>query len=167
MHQRRLELCGVSVDVETEHEPFARYVGEQFPARAASARAADIAVRVRWTEDSSGALTPATVFPGWPAEVRADRHVWLGRDSVLCLRADDAPEIAIAGTPGPPRRFELRFRFAPAGSRLARMLRWRRIPALRRSRLSTLTYYAVYYPVWWHLEARGRAHPLHAAGVAL
>src|SRR5262245_60527259 len=167
MTRRRVELGGVSVDVETEHGPFARSVENQFPAPVASDGAPDIAVRVRWTEGGSAALTPATVFPRWPAEVRADRHVWLGRDSVLCLRADDAPEIAIASTPGPPRRFELRFRFAPAAARLTRILRWRRIPALRRSRLSTLTYYAVYYPVWWHLEARGRAHPLHAAGVAV
>ena len=33
--------------------------------------------------------------------------------------------------------------------------------------MSTLTYYAVYYPAWWHLEALGRGHPLHAAAVAL
>jgi hypothetical protein len=114
---------------------------------------------------------PDAVFPGWPTETRVDRHVWLGPGTVLCLRQDDAPQIAVASRPGPPRRLELRFHFSldadgwREGAR--RLLRWRRLPALRRGRLSTLTYYAVYYPVWWHLEARALAHPLHAAAVAL
>src|SRR5439155_936388 len=51
--------------------------------------------------------------------------------------------------------------------RLKRAVYRRKLPALRRSRLSTLTYYAVYYPVWWQLESRGAGHPLHAAGVAI
>ena len=97
------------------------------------------------------------------------RHLWTAPGRLLCLRCDDAPEIASA--PSTPRRVELRFHFTlgAAGWREAakRALRWRRVPTLRRSRLSTLTYYAVYYPVWWHLEARGAAHPLHAADVAL
>ena len=99
------------------------------------------------------------------------RHLWTAPGRLLCLRCDDAPEIASASAPSTPRRFELRFHFTlgAAGWREAakRALRWRRVPTLRRSRLSTLTYYAVYYPVWWHLEARGAAHPLHAADVAL
>src|SRR5213076_3479277 len=69
------------------------------------------------------------------------------------------------------RRFELCFHFGLGSrgwrERLKRAVYRRKLPALRRSRLSTLTYYAVYYPVWWQLEARGAAHPLHAAGVAL
>ncbi|HLY37645.1 MAG TPA: hypothetical protein VKU61_06385 [Candidatus Binatia bacterium] len=171
MHRRRVELCGVAVDVETDHEPFARYVDGQFPDRPSADGAPDIAVRVRWVEGGPPELTPATVFPRWPADVRVDRHVWMGRDAILCLRPDDAPQIAIASAPGTPRRFELRFRFALDGTGwrgiVRRALRWRRIPVMRRNRLSTLLYYAVYYPVWWHLEARERAHPLHAAGVAL
>jgi hypothetical protein len=174
MAARRIALCGVTVDVETDHAEFAQYLAAQFPASGASSGAPDIAVRVRWTEGARPELVPATVFPGWRAESRIDRHLWAGPGRLLCLRVDDAPQIAIAsdvGPPGGPRRFELRFHFAlGAGGwreRLKRAIRWRRLPALRRSRLSTLTYYAVYYPAWWHLEARGTAHPLHAAGVAL
>jgi hypothetical protein len=165
---RRIELCGVSVEVETDHAEFAAYLGGQFAASATDAPP-DVAVRVRWTDGPRPALVPDAVFPGWPAETRVDRHVWLGPGTVLCLRQDDAPQIAVASRPGPPRRLELRFLLARRG-RLAggrrRLLRWRRLPALRRGRLSTLTT-AVYYPVWWHLEARGLAHPLHAAAVAL
>jgi len=170
VHRQHIELCGVSVELETEHAGFARYLAGQFPAGDGSGRRPDLAVRVRWTEGASPELTPAAVFPGWPAETRVDRHVWLAPGRLLCLRCDDAPQIAIASEPGDPRRFELRFHFSSGrGWRAAaqRLLRPRRLATLRRSRLSTLTYYAVYYPVWWHLEARGLAHPLHAAGVAL
>jgi hypothetical protein len=174
MPPRRIDLCGVTVDVETDHEPFARYLAAQFPAPAAPGGAADVTVRVRWTESGRAELTPAAVFPGWVAETRIDRHLWVAPGRLLNLRVDDAPQIAIAsdaGAPGAPRRFELRFHFSLGGAgwrgAAKRALRWRRLPALRRGRLSTLTYYAVYYPAWWHLEARGAAHPLHAAGVAL
>jgi hypothetical protein len=171
MAVRRIHVCGVSVDVETDHADFAAYLAAQFPDAPPAGGAPDVAVRVRWTEGGPAGTTPGTVFPGWPADVRVDRHVWLGDGAVLCLRADDAPQIAVASAPGTPRRFEVRFHFSldatPWRERAKRIVRWRRIPALRRSRLSTLTYYAVYYPAWWHLEARGAAHPLHAAGVAL
>jgi hypothetical protein len=161
----------VTVEVETEHEEFARWLTEQFAGGDPPSEAPDVAVRVRWSEGPRPRLTPADVFPDWPVEVRLDRHVWTGPGRLLCLQADDAPQIAIASQPGAPRRFELRWHFTlgAAGWRetAKRVLRWRRVPVLRRSRLSTLTYYAVYYPVWWHLEARGAAHPLHAAGIAL
>jgi hypothetical protein len=170
----RIDLCGVRVDVETDHPAFARYLAEQFPPDAAgdTTAAADVSVRVRWTEGPEPTLTPHAVFPGWPAETRIDRHVWIAPHRLLCLRVDDAPQIAIASdASGASRRLELRFHFT-LGRRgfretLTRALRWRRLPRLRRHRLSTLAYYAVYYPVWWHLEAQGAAHPLHAAGVAL
>ena len=174
MSSRRIALCGVTVDVETDHAEFARYLAAQFPASGAPGGAPDIAVRVRWTEGPRPDRGPGGVFPGWPAETRIDRHLYTAPGRLLCLRVDDAPQIAIASDVGPaggPRRFELRFHFSlGAGGwreRVKRALRWRRLPALRRNRLSTLAYYAVYYPVWWHLEARGAAHPLHAAGVAL
>lgn len=171
MRRRRIALSGVTVEIETEHDDLARYLAAQFPDGDAARGTPDIAVRVRWTDGPRPTLTPEAVFPGWPADVLVHRHVWTAPGRLLCLRCDDAPEIAIASAPGTPRRFELRFHFTlgAAGWREAakRALRWRHVPRLRRSRLSTLTYYAVYYPVWWHLEARGAAHPLHAAGVAL
>src|SRR5262249_54507664 len=111
-------------------------------------------------------LTPAVVFPDWSADIRVGRHVWVGRDTVMYLCPDDAPRIAIASAADTPRRVELRLRLAVRRA-AKRVLRSRPIPSLRRNPLSTILYYAVYYPVWWHLEARGRAHPLHAAGVAL
>ena len=174
MHRQRIELCGVSVEVETDHADFGSYLAAQF-APCTATEPADVAVRVRWTDGPRAQLAPRAVFPDWPVETRVDRHVWLGAGTVLCLRQDDAPQIAIASRPtpatGPPRRLELRFHFSldAEGWRetAKRFLRWRRLATLRRARLSTLTYYAVYYPVWWHLEARGLAHPLHAAGVAL
>jgi hypothetical protein len=170
VHRQRIELCGVSVDVETDHAELASYLAGQFAPCTAS-EPPDVAVRVRWTDGPRADLTPRAVFPDWPADTRVDRHVWLGPGTVLCLRQDDAPQIAIASRPGSPRRLELRFHFSldAEGWRetAKRLVRWRRLATLRRARLSTLTYYAVYYPVWWHLESRGLAHPLHAAGVAL
>jgi hypothetical protein len=174
MPGRRIVLCGVAVDVETEHAEFDRYLAAQFPGSGPASGAPDVAVRVRWSEGPRAELTPPAVFPGWGAATRVDRHVYTDPGRVLCLRCDDAPQIAVASAPGDgrgPRRFELRFHFSLDGAgwreTAKRALRWRRVPALRRNRLSTLAYYAVYYPVWWHLEARGSAHPLHAAAVAI
>jgi len=170
MPSRRIDLCGVRIDLETDHAELARYVAAQFPDAPDADAEPDVVVRVRWTEGPRPVLDPATVFPAWRAETRVDRHVFLGTDAILCLQADDAPQIALASAPGRPRRFELRYHFAlGAGWRasLTRAVRWRRVRTLRRSRLSTLVYYAVYYPAWWHLEARGGAHPLHAAAIAL
>jgi hypothetical protein len=168
---QRIALAGVTVEVETEHDDFAHYLAAQFPDRLAASGAPDVAVRVRWTDGPAATLTPAEVFPSWPAETRLDRHVWTAPGRLLCLQCDDAPQIAIASAPGAPRRFELRFHFTLGATgwreTAKRALRWRRVARLRRNWLSTLTYYAVYYPAWWHLEARGAAHPLHAAGVAL
>jgi hypothetical protein len=170
MGGQRVELCGVSVDVETEYEEFARYLEGQFPERVTEARLADVVVRVRWTEGAEE-LTPRTVFPGWEVETRIDRHVHAGAGGVVCLQMDDAPQVAIACAPGTPRRFEVRFHYAvdPVGWRrtVKRALRGRRLAGLRRARMSTLTYYAIYYAVWWHLEAQGLAHPLHAGAVAI
>jgi hypothetical protein len=172
MPGRRIELCGVSVDVETDHAEFEHYLEGQFPrGDAAASRAADLAVRVRWTEGGRDEVSPEAVFPGWPVPTRIHRYVFAGAGRVICLEMDDAPEIALASATGTPRRFELRYHFslgAPGWRESAkRALRWRRIPALRRRRLSTLAYYAIYYTVWWHLEAQGLAHPLHAAAVAI
>ena len=151
MPARRIALCGVTIDVETDHAEFARYLAAQFPSSGAPSGAPDIAVRVRWTEGPRPDLTPAAVFPGWRAGTRIDRHLWAGPGRLLCLRVDDAPQIAIASDAGPaggPRRFELRFHFSLGGGgwreALRRTIRWRRLPALRRGRLSTLNYYAVY-----------------------
>lgn len=170
----RIDLCGVRVDVETDHPDFAQYLEAQFPGDAAddALRPPDLSVRVRWSEGPEPKLTPHAVFPGWQAETRIDRHVWMAPGRLLCLRVDDAPQIAIASDATcAPRRLELRFHFT-LGRRgwreiVTRALAWRRLAALRHHRLSTLAYYAVYYPAWWHLEAQGKAHPLHAAGVAL
>ncbi|HJQ82927.1 MAG TPA: hypothetical protein VKA21_02550 [Candidatus Binatia bacterium] len=171
MGGRRIELCGVTIEVASESDEFARWLEGQFPETASGSGPPDVAVRVRWSEGPAPELTPATVFPDWPAPTRIDRHVWIGDGRLLCLRADDAPQIAIASAPGhPTRRLEVRFHFTLGGGwagTARRLLRWRRIPALRRNRLSTLAYYAVYYPAWWHLEAQHRAHPLHAAAVAI
>ena len=101
-----------------------------------------------------------------------DRHVYVGPNRVVWLRVDDVPALALASEHGgPTRRFDLRFHFSLGSQgwreRLKRAVYRRKVSALRRSRLSTLTYYAVYYPVWWHLESRAAGHPLHAAGVAI
>jgi hypothetical protein len=168
-----LDVAGVRLDVETDYAPFAEYLAAQFRTSLATGhRPADVAVRVRWTEGPRPVLRPDAVFPGWRVETRIDRHVYLGDGCILCLRADDAPQIAIASEPhGATRRFEVRFHFTLGADgwreTLRRALRWRRVSTIRHNRLSTLTYYSVYYPAWWHLEARGAAHPLHAAGVAV
>ena len=170
---RRVELCGVRCDVRTDHDEFGQYLTDHFPdAGAASDGAADIAVDVRWSEGRPAARTPGALFRGWPVETRIDRHVYLGPRHVLWLRIDDAPEIALAcEREAHRRRYEVRYDFSPgaAGWRGAvkRTLAHRQLKRLRRARFSTLTYYAVYYPVWWHLEAARAAHPLHAAGVVL
>jgi hypothetical protein len=171
-HRQRIELCGVRVDVETDHAPFAAYLGAQFPDPALEGGQPDVAVRLRWTEGPRPVLTPAAVFPDWPVETRLDRNVFAAPGRFLCLSVDDEPRIAVASAFGEPvRRFEVRFHFTLGAQgwreSAKRALRRRRLPALRRLRLSTLAYYAVYYPVWWHLEASGAAHPLHAAGVAV
>jgi hypothetical protein len=172
MAGRRIEVCGVSVEVETEYAEFARYLEGQFPEemRAASG-APDVLVRVRWTEGERVESRPGEVFPGWRAETRMARNVFVGDGQIISLAQDDAAQIAIASAAGSPRRFEVRYHFSPGGGgwreTVTRAFRSQRLAALRRSRMSTLTYYAIYYPVWWHLEALGRAHPLHAAGVVV
>jgi hypothetical protein len=174
MTSQRIDLCGVRLDVRTEHAEFADYLAAQFPPASAAAAAgeADVAVQVRWSEGPRPVLRPSTVFPDWPVDAMIDRHIHVGPGSVMWLRVDDAAQIAIASEHGPKtRRFELRFHFTLGGrgwrEPLKRALNWRRLPGLRRNRLSTLAYYSVYYPTWWHLEAEGKGHPLHAAGVAL
>ncbi len=173
MPGRRIELCGVSVDVETDHDEFDRYLEGQFPRSTVGggSGAPDVAVRVRWKEGGRAESSPEAVFPGWAVATRIHRYVHASAGSVVCLQMDDAPQIAVACAAGSPRRFELRYHFSLDGvgwrEAAKRALRWRRVPGLRRSRLSTLTYYAIYYTAWWHLEAQGLAHPLHAAGVAV
>jgi len=172
---QRIDLCGVGVDLRTDSPEFARYLTEHFPAsrEAASApRAADVVVSVRWTEGLRSSFEPSVVFPGWRAESRVDRHVYVAPRRVLWLRVDDAPPIAVASErAGIGRRFDVRYHFSLGREGWREVLKrargWRRLPRLRKSRFSTLTYYSVYYPVWWHLEAEGAAHPLHAAGVAV
>jgi hypothetical protein len=169
----RIDLCGVALEVDTDHSEFARYLEAQFPpGDRPSSGPPEVTVRVRWTEGPRPTLTPAAVFPDWQAETRIDRHVWAGPDRLLALRFDDAPAIALAHAHGGrQRRFELRYHFTLGADgwreTVKRWLRWRRLAPLRRSRLSTLTYYAVYYPAWYHLEARGAAHPLHAGALAV
>ncbi len=170
----RIDLCGVRLDVRTDHAELADYLAAQFPAPdVARADEPDVAVTVRWTEGPRPDLRPERVFPDWPVDATIDRHVFTGGARVLWLRVDDAAQIAVASERPArgPRRFELRFHFTLGATgwreSAKRLLAWRRVPALRRNRLSTLAYYAVYYPTWWHLEAQGLGHPLHAAGVAL
>lgn len=169
---RRIELCGVRCDVRTDHGEFARYLAAHFPhGQHAPQGAADLSVDVRWCESAPSALTPEALFPGWPVETRIDRHVYLGPRHLLWLRVDDAPQIAIAcAREGRTRRFEVRYHFTLGArgwrEKAKRALAGSRIQRLRHARFSTLVYYAVYYPVWWHLEAAAAAHPLHAAAVA-
>jgi hypothetical protein len=159
--------------VRTDHAEFARYLSTQFPPRVdAPAGPADVFVAVRWRERPEQSLEPRDVFPDWPREPRVDRHIEMGPGRVAWTRVDDAPAVAVASERRPGlRRFELRYLFSLGaegiGARLKRLIRRRRLDGLRRARMSTLTYYAVYYPAWWHLEAQGAAHPLHAGGVAL
>ena len=172
---QRIELCGVTVDVETDHADLARYLRGHFghvQAPDATSATADVSVRVRWTEGPRETARPETVFPDWPVDTMIDRHVYVGPNRVVWLRVDDVPALALASEHGgPTRRFDLRFHFSLGSQgwreRLKRAVYRQKVSALRRSRLSTLTYYAVYYPVWWHLESRAAGHPLHAAGVAM
>ena len=172
---QRIELCGVTVDVETDHADLARYLRGHFghvQAPDATSATADVSVRVRWTEGPRETARPETVFPDWPVDTMIDRHVYVGPNRVVWLRVDDVPALALASEHGgPTRRFDLRFHFSLGSQgwreRLKRAVYRQKVSALRRSRLSTLTYYAVYYPVWWHLESRAAGHPLHAAGVAI
>jgi hypothetical protein len=159
--------------VRTDHAELARYLRTQFPPCAgAPAGPADVDVAVRWRERAEASFEPRDVFPDWPRETRVDRHIEMGPGRVAWTRVDDAPAIAVASERRPGlRRFEVRYLFALGsgglGARLKGLVRRRRLAGLRRARMSTLAYYAVYYPTWWHLEAQGAAHPLHAAGVAL
>ncbi|TMA35622.1 MAG: hypothetical protein E6J75_05270 [Deltaproteobacteria bacterium] len=172
---QRIDLCGVAVDVATDHLPLARYLEGHFAQLQSGGAAAgepDVSVRVRWTEGPRESVGPETVFPDWPVETMIDRHVHVGANRVVWLYVDDVGPLAVASeVAGDTRRFELRFHFTLGSrgwrERLKRVVYWRNLPALRRGRLSTLTYYAVYYPVWWQLESRGAGHPLHAAGVAI
>ena len=169
---RRVELCGVHCDVRTDHDEFRQYLADHFPDAAPSDAAADITVDVRWSDGRPAARTPAALFPGWPVETRIDRHVWMGPRHLLWLRVDDAPEIALAcERDGRRRRFEVRYHFALGApgwrGSVKRALASRQVARLRHARFSTLAYYSVYYPVWWHLEAARAAHPLHAAGVVV
>jgi len=172
---QRIEVCGVVVDVATDHPPFARYLEDHFPHlqnAGATEDDPDISVRVRWTEGPRIVARPETVFPDWEVDKMIDRYVHAGPNRVMWLRVDDAASVALASEHGGrARRFELLFHFT-LGSKgwrewLKRTIYRRNVSALRRSRLSTLTYYAVYYPAWWQLESRGAGHPLHAAGVAI
>src|SRR6184192_3297883 len=164
-----------TVDVETDHADLARYLRGHFghvQAPDATSATADVSVRVRWTEGPRETARPETVFPDWPVDTMIDRHVYVGPNRVVWLRVDDVPALALASEhAGPTRRFDLRFHFSLGSQgwreRLKRAVYRQKVSALRRSRLSTLTYYAVYYPVWWHLESRAAGHPLHAAGVAI
>lgn len=169
MTQQRIVCSGVRLEVDTDHAEFADYLAAQFPER--PSEPPEIAVRVRWKEGARDHLAPPTVFPGWPVEMRIDRHVWLGAGRILVLQNDDAPMIAVASEPAAsPRRFEVRYHFSLGDGwreRMTRALRPARLSVLRRKRLSTLTYYAAYYPAWWHLESRGGGHPLHASGVVV
>ncbi len=170
----RIDVCGVTLDVETDHPELTHYLEQHFShvTTPAAAGAADVVVRVRWTDGPRAVLRPETVFPDWQVDTMIDRHVHVGPNRVMWLRVDDVASLALASeNAGDTRRFELRFHFSLGTrgwrERLKRAVYWRRLPALRRSRLSTLTYYAVYYPAWWQLESRGAGHPLHAAGVAI
>jgi len=93
----RIDVCGVSVEVETEHSEFAGYLEGQFPeeARAVSATP-DVIVRVRWVEGGASELDPEQVFPGSAVGTRIDRHVYVGDGKIVVLRQDDAAAIAIA-----------------------------------------------------------------------
>jgi len=158
----RIDVCGVTLDVETDHPELTHYLEQHFShvTTPAAAGAADIVVRVRWTDGPRAALRPETVFPDWQVDTMIDRHVHVGPNRVMWLRVDDVASLALASeNAGDTRRFELRFHFSLGTrgwrERLKRAVYWRKLPALRRSRLSTLTYYAVYYPAWWQLESRG------------
>jgi hypothetical protein len=168
---RRVELCGVRIDVRTDSADFDRYLAEHFPSsRDAESSGADLSVNVRWFEES--APPRAELFPGAPTDVQLDRHVLTGAGRILWLRVDDAPPIALAAErDGRNRRFDVCYHFSLGRpgwqTSLRRTLGRRRLPALRHKRLSTLTYYALYYPAWWHLEAAGAAHPLHAGAIVV
>src|SRR5436309_3155201 len=171
----RIELCGVALDVVTDHPALARYLERHFSNLQRAGAAAgdpDVSVRVRWTEGPRDSVRPETVFPGWQADTMIHRDVHVGPNRVMWLRVDDVASLAIASEHGGrTRRFELCFHFGLGSrgwrERLKRAVYRRKLPALRRSRLSTLTYYAVYYPAWWQRESRGAGHPLHAAGGAI
>ncbi len=127
---------------------------------------------VRWTEGPRPDFDPGKVFPGWEAGEQLDRYIHASPDGLLWLRVDDVPQIAIASNwKGGRRSIELRYHFTlgagPFLEPLKRLARWRWLPAKRRHRFSTIVYYAVYYPVWWHLECTRAAHPLHAGAVVL
>lgn len=131
---------------------------------------AEISSLVRWTEGPRAVFDAAQIFPGWPAGERIDRYIYSGPGGLLWLRVDDVPQIAIASKEANgQRQIELRYHFTLGAGRfmepLKRLARWRWLPAKRRQRFSTIVYYAIYYPVWWHLECAGTGHPLHAGAV--
>src|SRR5437016_2771543 len=94
----RIELCGVALDVVTDHPALARYLEGHFsnlqPAGAAAGDP-DVSVRVRWTEGPRDSVRPETVFPGWQADTMIHRDVHVGPNRVMWLRVDDVASLAI------------------------------------------------------------------------
>src|SRR5438046_5142430 len=100
---QRIELCGVTVDVETDHADLARYLRGHFgqvQAPDATSATADVSVRVRWTEGPRETARPETVFPDWLVDTMIDRHVYVGPNRVVWLRVDDVPALALASEHG-------------------------------------------------------------------
>src|SRR5436309_3495194 len=116
----RIELCGVALDVVTDHPALARYLERHFSNLQRAGAAAgdpDVSVRVRWTEGPRDSVRPETVFPGWQADTMIHRDVHVGPNRVMWLRVDDVASLAIASEHGGrTRRFELCFHFG-LGSR--------------------------------------------------
>src|SRR5688572_10464370 len=65
---RRIELCGVRVDVQTDCAHFDRYLAAHFPSSREAEGATDLRVSVRWFEETE---TPrAALFAGAPTDVQ-------------------------------------------------------------------------------------------------
>src|SRR5438105_4518381 len=89
---QRIDLCGVAVDVSTDHPALARYLEDHFSQLRTGGAAAgdpDVSVRVRWTEGPREPVRPETVFPDWPVDTMIDRHVHVGPNRVMWLRVDN------------------------------------------------------------------------------
>src|SRR5256885_14866191 len=73
----RIDVCGVTLDVETDHPELTHYLEQHFShvTTPAATGAADVAVRVRWTDGPRAALRPETVFPDWQGGTMIDRHL--------------------------------------------------------------------------------------------
>ncbi|MFQ5903445.1 MAG: hypothetical protein ACE5JO_07130 [Candidatus Binatia bacterium] len=129
---------------------------------------AEIEAHLEWIEGAPPKAEYAEVSSG---KTRLDRDIEIGYNEMAWSRIDDFSDLRLRFSLEENRlRLQGRHFFSLSRSPLRDQIKkawyWRRLPALREKRFSTLLYYMVYYPAFWWLERQG-LFPLHAAAVDL